>query len=238
MKKIRHMKLFGSIVFLCLNAHSAWADTRFTYTSDALAWDSSKLYGEDYVFSDDVSPVFTLSFILTGNWTALTSPATFFMPAAPKSGISNYPELLFSPFPYTLRPTAENKVTVGLNGEVTDWNFSYAFDPVVTSSTRPIDLLIDRRIKIFSANGDTTCDCDVLQDRFNVATFLTGERPYLIGPAEINYRDAAGPSNWTVAAISPVPEPSTYGMLLGGLAMMGYTTRRKLAKTERTERPA
>lgn len=232
MKKIRHMKLFGSIVFLCLNAHSAWADTRFTYTSDALDWESSKLYGENYVLGDDVSPVFTLSFILTGNWTALTSPATFFMPVAPQIGVSNYTD------PYTFKPNAANKVTVGLNGEVTDWNFSYAFDPVVTSSTDPVEKLVNRRIKIFSANGDATCDCDVLQDRFNVATYLTGQRPYLIGPAEINYRDAAGPNNWTVAAISPVPEPSTYGMLLGGLAMMGYTTRRKLAKTDRSGRHA
>ncbi len=235
MNLMQHMKVFGAIGFVCLSAHPAWADTRFTYTSDPIDWESSKLYGDNYVIGDDVSPVFTLSFILTGNWTALASPATFFMPVAPQIGVSNYTD------PYTFKPNAANKVTVGLNGEVTDWNFSYAFDPIVTPSTDPVEKLVNRRIKVFSKNGDSTCDCDVIQERYNTATYLSGHVPFLIGPVEINYRDyrdAVEPSNWTVAAISAVPEPSTYGMLLGGLAMMGYTARRKSAKADRNGRPA
>lgn len=224
MELTQQLKAFGAMVAVCLGASPAWADTRFTYTSDPLDWESSKLYGDPYVLGDDVSPVFTLSFILPGNWTALLSPATFFMPAAPQIGVTNYTD------PYTFMPNASNKVTVGLNGEVTDWNFSYAFDPIVTPNTDPVEKLVNRRIKIFSKNGETTCDCDVLQERFNTATYLSGHVPFLIGPVEINYRDGTGPGNWSVAAISAIPEPSTYGMLLGGLAMIGYAARRKPSK--------
>ena len=33
--------------------------------------------------------------------------------------------------------------------------------------------------------------------------------------------------NWTIAAVSAVPEPATYGMLLGGLGLVGFAARRR-----------
>jgi len=38
------------------------------------------------------------------------------------------------------------------------------------------------------------------------------------------------PSGWAVTAVSPVPEPETYAMLLAGLGLLGFAARRRKQK--------
>jgi len=222
---MQYIAAYGTLSCAFLGADASAIETRFTYTSDEIEWESSKLYGDDFVIGDDVSPIFTVSFLLQGDWLNLATPATFTIPNQPDIALSNYA------LPYTFAPNAINSVTVGQNGNVTNWNFSFAFDPVFVPTGDPLDdavqKLVNSRAKIFSKYGPALCDCDVVQMRFNTATILSGGHPFLIGPVEENYRDANQPRNWSLALVSAVPEPSTYLMLLSGLALLGACAQRQ-----------
>jgi hypothetical protein len=224
MKTARYLATLGTLTFTFAGMDASAVETRFTYTSDAIEWESSKLYGDDYVLDDDVAPIFSVSFTLPGDWVNLSTPTTFTIPNQPDITLSNYTR------PSTFGPNAGNSVTVGQNGDVTNWNFSFAFDPVFVPSGNPLDDAVDKlvnsRAKIFSKYGPALCDCDVVQMRFNTATILSGGHPFLIGPVEVNYRDGNMPSNWALSLVSAVPEPSTYMMMLGGLALLGALARR------------
>ncbi|HTH45009.1 MAG TPA: PEP-CTERM sorting domain-containing protein [Oxalicibacterium sp.] len=223
--KARSIATIGALSCTFFGMDAAAIDTRFTYTSDAIEWESSKLYGDDYVLDNDVSPVFTVSFLLPGNWLTLSTPTTFTIPNQPDITLSNYTR------PSTFGPNAINSVTVGQNGDVTHWNFSFAFDPVFVPTGNPLDDAVDKlvnsRAKIFSKYGPALCDCDVVQMRYNTATILSGGHPFLIGPVEVNYRDGNLPSNWSLSLVSAVPEPSTYLMMLGGLALLGALAKKQ-----------
>ncbi|HEX2603118.1 MAG TPA: PEP-CTERM sorting domain-containing protein [Oxalicibacterium sp.] len=225
MRTLRNIAVISTFGLGFVGVDALAVETRFTYTSDEIEWESSKLYGDDYVIGDDVSPFFTVSFLLPGNWLDLTTPATFTIPNQPDITLSNYTR------PSTFGPNAVNSVTVGQSGEVTHWNFSFAFDPVFVPTGNPLDDAVDKlvnsRAKIFSKYGGVLCDCDVVQMRFNTATILSGGHPFLIGPVEVNYRDANAPGNWSLSLVSAVPEPSTYMMLLGGLALLGAFAKRE-----------
>jgi hypothetical protein len=225
MKRMQHLAAYGTLGCAFFGADAGAIETRFTYTSDEIEWESSKLYGNDDVIGDDVAPFFTVSFLLPGNWLDLSTPTTFTIPNQPDITLSNYTR------PSTFAPNAINSVTVGQNGEVTNWNFSFAFDPVFIPSGNPLDdaveKLINSRAKIFSKYGGALCDCDVVQMRYNTATILSGGHPFLIGPVEVNYRDANAQSNWSLSLVSAVPEPSSYLMLLAGLALLGAWAKRE-----------
>lgn len=225
MKCMRHIAVLGTLGCAFLGADACADETRFTYTSDPIEWESSKLYGNDFVIDEDVSPVFAVSFLLPGNWLTLSAPATFTIPNQPDITLSNYTQ------PSTFGPNTGNMVTVGPNGDVTNWNFSFAFDPIFVPTGNPLDdaveKLINSRAKIFSKQGGTTCDCDVVQMRYNTATILSGGHPFLIGPVEVNYRDGNQPANWSLALVSAVPEPSAYLMLLSGFALLAFAARKQ-----------
>ena len=42
-------------------------------------------------------------------------------------------------------------------------------------------------------------------------------------------RDSYSAGRWNLTAVSAVPEPATYAMLLGGLALVGALARRRNA---------
>jgi hypothetical protein len=67
---------------------------------------------------------------------------------------------------------------------------------------------------------------DYLETRANVWTYHVGN--YLVlGPIETTWANYSNPGQWTVTQVSVVPEPATYGMMLGGLALIGWQARRK-----------
>lgn len=72
----------------------------------------------------------------------------------------------------------------------------------------------------------------------NVGTTATGARIYDIGSPLALGADSALPATWTwdqtnstlTYSVSPVPEPSTYGMLMAGLMAVGFMVRRRSAR--------
>ncbi|HWT71336.1 MAG TPA: PEP-CTERM sorting domain-containing protein [Oxalicibacterium sp.] len=225
MQTIRSIATFGALTFSLAGMDAVADDTRFTYTSDALEWDSSRIYGDGYAQDYDATPIFTVSFVLAGNWLGRASPATFTIPGRPDITISTYT------MPFTFAPNAVNSVTVGQNGDVTDWNFSFRLDPVFIGTGDPLNDAVEelgnRRAKIFSKYGPALCDCDVVQLRYNKVTILSGGNPFLLGPAGIDYRGNNQAGNWSLALVSAVPEPSSYLMMLGGLALLGAFAKRQ-----------
>jgi hypothetical protein len=225
MQTMRSITTLGALTFSLVGMDAFAADTRFTYTSDAIDWDSSKIYGDGYAQDYDATPIFTVSFVLSGNWLDLASPAAFTIPGQADITVSTYT------MPFTFVPNAVNSVTVGQNGAVTDWNFSFALSPVFIATGDPLndalEKLGNRRVKVFSKYGPALCDCDVVQLRYNKATILSGGNPFLLGPAGFDYRGGNQSSNWSLALVSAIPEPSTYMMLLGGLALLGSMARKQ-----------
>ncbi|GJI98668.1 hypothetical protein RugamoR57_53860 [Duganella caerulea] len=86
------------------------------------------------------------------------------------------------------------------------------------------------RITAASLNGQAPDDLSTGKKSSSGFFDVTDNSPFTLklwgtivsGPAAANY-------NGTVT-ITPVPEPETYGMLLGGLALMGVVARRKAKK--------
>jgi len=64
---------------------------------------------------------------------------------------------------------------------------------------------------------------------FNIASTLLAPGSYVLEIAGKVTGTTSGNYNGTLN-VSPVPEPETYGMLLGGLALVGVVARRKAKK--------
>ena len=122
-------------------------------------------------------------------------------------------------------------MTVNSDGSIVAW----AFNMLITEMDIPANVTpFDRRVNLLSAYGAGSCNCDV----FHLKNTLYVERGYgyeLLGPAEVTYRSANALENWTVAQVSAVPQPPVYTMMIGGLALIGWTAgRRRSAKNEPT----
>lgn len=206
----------------CFNSPEAVADTRFTYTSKPLAWESTQHdVPDDLLEKKYAGPVFSVSFTMPWEVSSLLSPQTFFMPTPEVASSENYVRFIVNP----MQP---NVFTVAPGGAVTDWDFSYFMSPVFLPSDGFLAPFENWRTYIYS-----TPDNDRLEVRYNLTTYPPREPPYIIGSVEINYNNAALPGDWTVAAVSAVPEPETYTMMLGGLALTGWLARRR-NKSRRT----
>ncbi len=56
---------------------------------------------------------------------------------------------------------------------------------------------------------------------------FTGAGPYVLDLAGRAFAGGNYAGTYTVSSVSPVPEPASYGMLLGGLGLLGFMARRK-----------
>ena len=230
MKRMQQFVAYGTLGCAFLGADAAAVGTRFTYTSDDIAWESTTLYGQPDPRPDTSLPSFSVSFLLPGNWLDLTTPTTFVIPNRPDVTLSPYiPSSASFELPYAITANGFNEVTVGLDGEVNSWNFSLAFNPIFHAIHDPYELLYDKTINyhgvISSEYGGALCDCDAVQRYFHNAT-TAGGAIVDVGPVEIDYRDANMPGNWSLALVSAIPEPSNWLMLLSGLALLTFVARR------------
>jgi hypothetical protein len=101
--------------------------------------------------------------------------------------------------------------------DTTFWNLSYKADNTVTFSSASI-------------NGiDITISSLPLPPK--AVSYSTGgiAPTYLSGEIILTISGTSGKSGSYsgIINLSPVPEPATYGMMLGGLAMLGFMARRR-----------
>jgi hypothetical protein len=107
----------------------------------------------------------------------------------------------------------------------------FGFDAAVTSG--PVDITISTNQNTYHFNeltlpdGSPTFAFEGFQAKGN-GEYFTGFRIDTLGGGYL-----PGITNVAVgAAVSAVPEPETYAMLLAGLCLMGFMTRRKSEKKE------
>lgn len=188
------------------------ADLIYTYTSGDMQRTSAYLYGQP---TDDygmpTSPGFTFSFRVNESLLS-TQPITLTLPASSASTIEQH----FNSTPAVT--SSGNSVTINPDRSIAGWDFSMLLRESVLFPP------FDPRATLVSSYGAGTCNCSTF--RYN--TILYTERGWgyeELGPAEVTYRSDALPGNWTFAAVSAVPEPQTYLMMLGGLGLMGGLAR-------------
>lgn len=121
-------------------------------------------------------------------------------------------------------PASNSSITFNQDGSISAWNFSLA---LTQTSPQTIDnpggtssWLVD------SSYGDNTCNCDRYKSIYDIHT----QRPYntwqYVNTLGVLFGSETSPANWSYDNIQ-VPEPTTYLLLLSGLAIIGLTRFRK-----------
>jgi hypothetical protein len=215
----RRMAL-GVFIGSLFTAGDAMANVEFSYDSNPLKW----RYGyfnelTNYGSQVDPWPRFSFSFDVPESWLSTTSPSTFFIPVQQAST----DPVLFETI--DINPGAGGTLTVNPDGTVASWNFSMLLTELPVPHD-PIYDVFDRRVRLSSAYGAGTCNCDILELK-NTLFEYNGEYFEPLGPAAAWYRSRSTLGGWT-GEISAVPEPATITMLLSGLlllAMHGWHRR-------------
>jgi hypothetical protein len=223
MKTSRVARACGLAVFAVsiLMPPMASATVRFTYDGDPLPWNFSAL--NDSLFLDVGStdmPDFSISFDGQDGWLHPAGTTIFTIPIPTVRLWSETRQ-------YTMTPAGDALLMIDPDGSISGWRFGYEFSPIFTPDDNPAVVAANRSLFIFSTNSmGSSCPCD----NFSIFENYIGEGPAPdVGELVINYRDTNGNhgSPWSIAAVSAVPEPANYAMLMGGLGMLGVMASRR-----------
>lgn len=235
MKKLALVKVWS--LAMCIAAAGvapvANATVRFTYESGPLTWLASVV--NDQVFFDDGSsdtPFFSISFDAPDSWLTPGKRTEFSIPE-PTVRIWNERR------PYTLSSEfyAPATIVIDPDGSVSDWVLGYQVSPIFGANDSPSVIAENKHYEVYSAGTGSFCACD----HFDIVTNYVGQGPNpVVGEMyKIYTADNLNGPYWSVTQIadtppiSAVPEPASYGMMLGGLALFGVMGWRKRAASSR-----
>lgn len=121
-----------------------------------------------------------------------------------------------------------DRVTIEVNGQtLTEFDSigDTIFGPMVAG--QPLDFTFFGEMGSFAENGGDKSEhaSFVLLDRDLQTNF--GTFAYVLG-----YNDSALHDDWDdfVVGVNPIPEPSTYALLLAGLGVVGFVARRRQSR--------
>lgn len=175
------------------------------------------------------------------HYTYTSNPLTFDsakLYGRPYGDASEFPDPVFT-FSYIVRDdgwmSAQSASVSGFDGDYTitpTWYGEQSFGLYLSPRYRSdADRRTDRHFYIY--HDPLT---DYLETRSNVWTFHVGN--YLIlGPFETTWAGYSNPGQWTVSQVSVVPEPSTYAMMLGGVAIIGWRAWVRRRSDVRMQKP-
>jgi hypothetical protein len=209
---------------MSINAQ-AYAKTNLVYSYDSapLDWQWAKLYGvDDEQFGSYVSPIVSFSFTAPMSWLSLTTPTTFTIPKI------NSVQVDFDVpyFDFFVDSGSGGTVTVGAGGAILDWDLDVGGHVSKWNIPAPT-------LGITSSPGSDTLDYGL-----NITYSPHGGPEIVLGRAEAFYSGAGNINGWQFASVSSVPEPSTYAMMLAGLAGIGCVARKRKSKPQFSPLPA
>ncbi|WP_039912359.1 PEP-CTERM sorting domain-containing protein [Cellvibrio mixtus] len=195
--------------FMTFLAQIASAHPLLTYTSDNLFFKEGYLngYPDDSVGSADAPPaVFSISFF--GN--TLSEGADI---AINDAGVlSNF----------HLTPI-NNVIDWDLAGNIVGWDLSFFVEEKSFSESDGPQRITT---SIQSSYGENRCNCDKYFWGYDLVIPRAYEQWQVIGELGFLYQADSNPDNWIIKS-APVPETSSYLLLLTGLVMLGVVGMRK-----------
>jgi hypothetical protein len=210
-----------ALVFLTMT-RPAHADVRFHYDSEPIPWNFTAINDwESSEIGSQYKPDFSIFFDVPDSWTHPTETTIFTIPT-PTIRMWN------ESVKYTIEPNGEQALRIGTDGSILGWRFGYSLTPVFGPNADPRAVAMNTRYDIYSTNSmGSSCPCDNITLYLNGIAYQNGQ-PVPTDRILINYRDTNEWGNqWSVSPVSAVPEPHAYGMMLGGVGMIGWIAGRK-----------
>ena len=216
--------VFGSFFI----AQTSAAYLQYTYTSDALEWQTSILNGEDYgleLSTDaDGKISFGFSFNIDENLLSDTSATAFIIKDANVFTDTTVGNEYLTPDFHSL---FYGKIIINPDRTIKFWNFVTAIEVRDLAESRYLNHLRDHDIRIITGGGTTTCNCDRFWEDINI-TIPRPQNTWIIAATlENQYRSESDFNNWTITPVD-VPESSSLILMSIGLAGCFLIRRKKL----------
>lgn len=210
-------------------AQFSFAHLQYTYTSDALEWQSTLLNGMD--FGEEISNnpgskiSFNFSFDIDENLLSDSAPTSFTI----RNADAHSDRSLGDPF-YEFSVDSSTYGTVVINPDKTIryWNFLLNLDITNLGENDLVNKLQDHDIRIVSRGGLSTCNCDRLWENMNLTTRRPHDTWIIAATVDNYYRSESDFDNWSVEQLS-VAESNP--LMLVAIGLMGILViRRKSIK--------
>lgn len=214
-------KLLSNIFAITVSffiAQSSSAYLQYTYESDALDWQFTKLNDFDFdggeINNDpDGNLIFRFSVNIDEAQLSSTTPTSFIVKDA-----NVFTDLAFGGEYYdpSFHSLFYGKITINPDRTIKFWNFITTVEVSDLNEGNYLNKLRDHDVRIISAGGATTCDCDRYWEDLNITT----QRPYntwiIAAKLDNHYSVDSDWNNWTVTEIS-VAEPGSLALMIFGL---------------------
>lgn len=217
-------------------AQTSSAYLQYTYSSDALEWQTSILNGEDYgleLSTDaDGKIAFGFSFNIDETLLSDTAPTSFIIKDAEIVTDTTVGNEYLTPDFHSL---FYGKIVINPDKTIKFWNFVTAIEVRDLADSRYRNHLRDHDIRFISAGGVTTCNCDRFWEDINI-TIPRPQNTWIIAATlENQYRSASDFNNWTITEITApmaaaVSVPESSSLSLFGIGLVGCMLMRRREK--------
>lgn len=228
MKIFKFLPYIPAILSSFFIAQSSSAYLQYTYESDALEWQYTHLNGYEYdeINNDpDGNIVFRFSFNVDENLLSSTAPTSFIIKDADVFTDTTMGSEYYDPDFHSL---FYGKIIINPDRTIKFWNFVTAIEVRDLNENNYLNNLRDHDVRIISAGGLTTCNCDRFWEDVNITTQRPHNTWIIAAILDSHYRNESDFDNWTV---TPVSESGSLALLGIGLAGCLFMRRKEKTKT-------
>ena len=206
-------------------AHTSAAYLQYTYTSDALEWQTTFLndydWGAEINNDPDGKIEFGFSFNLDESLLSSTSPSSFIIQNAEIVTDTTMGNEYYEPDFHSL---VYGKVIINPDRTIKFWNLIFAIEARDLNESTYLNNLINHNVRVISAGGTTTCNCDRFWEDVNIVTRRPQNTWIVAATLDNYYRNDSDFDNWSLTQIS-VSEPGS--LILVALGLTGFLVMRR-----------